>query len=185
MIFFIDTTTNKIRLALLNNSHELIDKFEKETNKNMTDLLVEVIQSFLNKNNVKELSMIDKIYVVNGPGSFTSIKLSSIIANLIKNFYSKIRLYYIDSCSIQRAKERCICVVDARGNKYYAKLFLKQKESKIIIADKNELEFFSKKFKIEIVNSISKYDIVNSIKFNLNNFKETKKISPNYVKKAV
>lgn len=187
MIFYIDASYSNINLALFD-KNELISSKTIATNRNMSEIFVNEIKIFLKEINIDNNnfnSYINEIYLVNGPGSFTSIKLQSVFVNLIKSFFSEIQLYTIDSCTIQRTLDRCICVVDSRGNKMYAKIFLGNKKSKIIIANISDLNDFSKKYNIPLINTINNYDISCCFIANKDDFKNVDRIVPNYVKKAV
>lgn len=187
MIFFIDTSYSNINLALFKDNG-IISSKRIHTNRNMTEILIDEIKVFLYENKISNIDIPNKIksiYIVSGPGSFTSIKLESVFVNLLKCFFEKINIFSIDSCSIQRDKERCICVVDSRGNKSYAKLFLKKIESKIIIINNDNLKLFSEKYKIPIIDSINDYNIQECFIKNKDHFKKVERVIPNYVKKAI
>lgn len=79
MKLFIDTTQNFCNLALINNKNQILDTYQELTNNNMTDIVVEKINYMLNKNKITK-SMIDSIYLLIGPGSFTGCRVGYIIA---------------------------------------------------------------------------------------------------------
>jgi tRNA threonylcarbamoyl adenosine modification protein YeaZ len=75
---FIDTTQAYCNLAILNND-KIVKKFKTKTNNNLTDIVVEHIENLLQKTKVTH-KQIEKILLVVGPGSFTGVRIGSLIA---------------------------------------------------------------------------------------------------------
>ncbi len=71
-IFFLDTSSFFINLALV--SGEQIIYHQEANNQQLSEKIMPLIMDFFQKNQVQP-SEIDKIYVTNGPGSFTGIRL--------------------------------------------------------------------------------------------------------------
>lgn len=80
MDLIIDCSLNYLEIGLINNKN-IVDTFFVIQNKNLTKILIPSINDFLNKNNIDKFS-IKNLYIINGPGSFTSIKLIAILANV-------------------------------------------------------------------------------------------------------
>ena len=80
MKLLIDGSLNYLELLLINENNKVARSFFVLQNKNLTDILVNSVDEFLQKNNVHK-NMIHELLIVNGPGSFTSIKLVSVFAN--------------------------------------------------------------------------------------------------------
>jgi tRNA A37 threonylcarbamoyladenosine modification protein TsaB len=58
---------------------KIYDKFSIETNNNLTDIVVELIEKLLKKNKIRK-SDIKAIYLTLGPGSFTGVRVGTLIA---------------------------------------------------------------------------------------------------------
>jgi tRNA threonylcarbamoyl adenosine modification protein YeaZ len=78
MNLFIDTTQKTCNLCLFEKT-KIYDKFSIETNNNLTDIVVELIEKLLKKNKIKR-SDIKVIYLTVGPGSFTGVRVGTLIA---------------------------------------------------------------------------------------------------------
>lgn len=78
---FIDTCTKYLILALYKNN-EIIEYFQMEADNNLSVLLLPKIDELLKKSNL-EIKDVDKIYVSNGPGSFTGIRIGVTTAKTI------------------------------------------------------------------------------------------------------
>lgn len=76
---FIDTSTNHLRLALLQN-HDIIEKFVLLERDHSKHTMQEIEQLFLSAK--LEPNDIDTIYVINGPGSFTGLRIGVTIAKV-------------------------------------------------------------------------------------------------------
>jgi tRNA threonylcarbamoyl adenosine modification protein YeaZ len=75
---FIDTTQNYCNLAILKNE-QIIAKHSIKTHNNLTDIVVEHIDSLISTAKLKQKD-INKVLVVVGPGSFTGVRVGTIIA---------------------------------------------------------------------------------------------------------
>lgn len=75
---FIDTTSKNLIVAVLDNS-TLLSFFNEKIDKDMSVKTLPIIKSLLDENNLKP-NDIDTIYAVNGPGSFTGIRVGLTIA---------------------------------------------------------------------------------------------------------
>ena len=81
MILYIDTSSNYLHSALLK-ENKLLDKISKNFNKDLSKYALSCIDKML-KNNNCTIDNIDKIIVINGPGSFTGIRIGLTIAKTI------------------------------------------------------------------------------------------------------
>ena len=74
----IDTTTSNITVSILDNL-EILSEYHNFIDSDIASKIVPIIDETLKKCRLK-LKNIDKIYVVNGPGSFTGIRVGVTIA---------------------------------------------------------------------------------------------------------
>ena len=166
MKLVVDTTNNYLILGLVDGSN-IVDFFKKELKRELTEKFHTLLNDFLLKNKI-ELNNIKEIMVVNGPGSFTGIKIGLNFANTLKVLNKNIKLYQIDSLSFLQKKQNDTTSIDAKGGFVYTK-----KNKKIILVKRNNIEITSYK-------SIDKDNLI----FNLNKFKLTKKLNANYIKRG-
>ncbi|MDR2823179.1 MAG: tRNA (adenosine(37)-N6)-threonylcarbamoyltransferase complex dimerization subunit type 1 TsaB, partial [Mycoplasmataceae bacterium] len=124
---FIDTTQSTCYLAILRDD-KIIGKFQTPTHNNLTDIAVEHIDALLKKHKVNR-NDIKKIYVINGPGSFTGVRVSTLIAKTFAIVNNAI-LYSLDALTFQLPLPSGISLLDARGGHQYVMV---KKDRKILV----------------------------------------------------
>ncbi len=97
MKLLIDGSLNYLELLLIDVNNKIVSTFFIMQNKNLTDILVDSVDQFLQKNMITK-NMISELLIINGPGSFTSIKLVSIFANTWKQFFPTVVLKQLNTC---------------------------------------------------------------------------------------
>ena len=75
---FIDTASSRIILAILENDKIVYEK-NVENDMNLSTRIFPLIDEMFQKTNIQP-SDVDRIYVVNGPGSFTGVRIGVTIA---------------------------------------------------------------------------------------------------------
>ena len=78
---FIDTHDKDINIVLYKDG-EILDKNIKESERHHSDFIMPMIKEILDRNNIT-VHDINEIYVVNGPGSFTGVRLGVTIAKTL------------------------------------------------------------------------------------------------------
>ena len=78
---FIDTALSYIRVALFKDN-KLIDSINEKCEKNMSALFDSKVNELFKKNNL-ELTEVNKIYTVTGPGSFTGIRVGMTFSKVL------------------------------------------------------------------------------------------------------
>jgi tRNA threonylcarbamoyl adenosine modification protein YeaZ len=176
MNLFIDCTQKNFYLCLFNK--EILDSKITPTNNNLTDISINIINSFFKKNNIKNKD-IKNIYLVVGPGSFTGVRVGCIIANLFKDLL-KTNIYTISSLKIQMDEKVKYSIIDAKSNKKY---FLVRNGKEKILENK-VIEKIINKSK-DVVCEYEHVDIFKNLLLNIKKFKRVKCAKPLYLKKAV
>ena len=92
-ILFIDTSSFFVNIAITNGDRILI-KIQKEIKSDMSSIILPIIRDSFNSVDF-ELKDLDKIFVVNGPGSFTGIRVGVSIAKTIAWGFKKRYNYLI------------------------------------------------------------------------------------------
>lgn len=178
---FIDASLNYLDLIYIKD--EQIISFKKiKQEKNLTKILNPSIMDFLKENNLS-MKDINEIYTVNGPGSFTSIKLTAILINLWKYYYD-VDLYIINTC-LWNTLDDDLIAIDAKSQLFY--IFKDNKENML------NVQLLNKQEVLELANNINKKikwevnenQLVEKWNKNKNNFIKVESIVPNYVKSAI
>lgn len=78
---FIDTALSYIRVALFKDN-KLIDSINEKCEKNMSSLFDSKVDELFKRNNL-ELTEVNKIYTVTGPGSFTGIRVGMTFSKVL------------------------------------------------------------------------------------------------------
>ena len=121
---FIDTCTKYLILALYKDN-DIIEYFQMEADNNLSVLLLPKIDELLKKSNL-EIKDVDKIYVSNGPGSFTGIRIGVTTAKTIAyglnkeiNTVSELEVL----ASVDTNKKYIVPLIDARRNYVYTGMY--------------------------------------------------------------
>jgi tRNA threonylcarbamoyl adenosine modification protein YeaZ len=112
---FLDTHLNDILVFILKDG-KVVDKREVINKKNNSEYMFPVIKELL------DTTKIDEIIVVNGPGSFTSVRLGVTIAKTLA-YTLKIPIKTITSLEILAISSENLNVGISDGNGYYLATF--------------------------------------------------------------
>jgi tRNA threonylcarbamoyl adenosine modification protein YeaZ len=176
IILFIDTHDSLITIALKNNDKLYVKTKESEYSHSI--FTMPMIKELFEENSLN-ISDLKKIIVINGPGSFTGIRIGVSIAktiayalNICINTISSLTAYLISS----NLNENKMCIIeDNKG--YYVSAF--DKDNKVIISEEYVEELNSKYTIIE-----NKLKIDKIIEFCENMpCEEVHKVKARYVKK--
>ena len=164
---FIDTSSSDVSIALIKDNIILSKIVECIPNKHSV-YTVSYIDKVLKKAN-KDVSDVQRIMVVNGPGSFTGVRIGVTIAKVYA-YLEKIDIICVSSLkmrAISRNEDCVLSLIDAHHNHYYMGLY-----------DKNKDEVIKEGFyeKEDVLKVIDKYSpkIVSDIDIKIDNIEVNK-----------
>ncbi len=161
---FIDTSSEDVSIAIVRDDKIIASRINNIPGKHSiyaTSYLDEVIKEAKIDN-----KDIDNIMVVNGPGSFTGLRIGVAIAKVFAYLLKKgvICISSLKMMALSIKHDYCLTLLDARNNNYYMALY-----------DKNNKEVIKPVFSNvdEVLELINKYSplIVSNKEFEINSFK--------------
>lgn len=163
---FIDTSLSDVSIALVKDN-KVISEIKNSTPGEHSVYVTKYIDDVLKECNLSPKD-VDEIIVVNGPGSFTGIRIGVTIAKIFA-YLQKIRIVSITSLqarAIGNNSEYILSTIDAKHNNYYIGLYDKD-YNKIIEKFSNitEIEELKAKYSPLIVNSSNPYYIEEIINY--------------------
>lgn len=186
---FIDTSSFNITVAIIEDNNILAKYYDRVLD-DMASKIFPIIDELFSKVNF-EIKDINKIYVVNGPGSFTGVRIGVTIAKVLAS-QLKIDIYPVSSLELMASGTNgtCLALIDARRGFVYAGAY--DSNLNLILEDKyislNDID--TEKY-TEVV---SYDDIANAVKPNpdiikiVNKYKDKTMnphmVNPNYLKKT-
>ncbi|MBR6690378.1 MAG: tRNA (adenosine(37)-N6)-threonylcarbamoyltransferase complex dimerization subunit type 1 TsaB [Bacilli bacterium] len=120
----IDTTTSNITLSIIKDD-KILYKYQENILSDMSSKVLPIIDNGLTELELK-LEDIDKIFIVNGPGSFTGIRVGVTVAKTIawalkKNIIPLSSLELMATTSTN--KKYIVPMIDARRNNVFAGIY--------------------------------------------------------------
>ena len=118
----LDTSNRTLGVALVSRNR-IVDSISFEAFRKQSELLIPEIKKLLTRNDL-ELSVIRKIYVSNGPGSYTGIRMSLAVAKTLA-FANEVKIYLVSSLLAQVGYTELptVSIIDARANRVYFGFF--------------------------------------------------------------
>lgn len=124
MVLYIDTTSSYLYAAIEKNN-EIIDQVKEELEHNLSEKALPKIVEMFNRNDIQP-KLIEKIIVVNGPGSFTGIRIGVTIAKVYA-WSQNIPITEILSLQAMNLSSNSNCyhvpVINARREKVFAAIY--------------------------------------------------------------
>lgn len=124
-ILYIDTTTSYLYAGIVE-ENKLVAEIKENLGKNLSVYALKKISELLENINLKP-DDIDKIMIVNGPGSFTGIRVGVTIAKTIAYTLNKeiVTISSIEAMTLSSKKETCfkIPLIDARRGYVYSGIY--------------------------------------------------------------
>ncbi len=187
---FIDTSSEDVSIAIVRDN-ELLASISKtipgEHSIYATSYLDEVIkEAGINNKDI------DKVMAVNGPGSFTGLRIGLTIAKVFAFLLGKevICISSLKMRSLSIEHDYCLSLMDARNNNYYLALYDKENKEVVnpvfsnidevlaLIEKYNPLCIGDKEFKINDINvDKQELDIIKIVNY----YKNEKSINPHLV----
>ena len=125
MILYLDTSSSYLYSALFNDD-KIIDSLNLNLSKDLSSKALSLINEMLKKNNVF-FNDLKKIIVVNGPGSFTGVRVGLTISKVLA-WSLDIPIITISSLEAMALSSNLkegyvVPMIDARRNYYYSGIF--------------------------------------------------------------
>ncbi len=197
MSLFLDTSSSFLTIGLLKDE-KLIDSIDRRSHNDLSTYTVNDINELLLKNGVKPKD-IEKIYCINGPGSFTGIRIGVTIAKTFA-WLNNIKVYPISSLyamSCTASKDLiAVPIIDARRGYVYAGIY---KNKEVILNDcyiklddlikkANEIDGIKVYISNDTFDNLSVLEYIPSINNVVDNLKndsvDANLFVPNYLKKT-
>ena len=123
-ILYIDTTTTYLYTGVVEDNI-LLKEIKEEYKKDLSSVALKEISGMLDSLNL-EIKDIDKIMVVNGPGSFTGIRIGVTIAKTLGYILNKdiITISSLEAMALSSNKDNIIVpIIDARRGFVYGSIY--------------------------------------------------------------
>ena len=163
---FIDTSLSDVSIALLKNE-KILSIIHNNIPGEHSIYVTKYIEDILKDNNISPKE-VNELVVVNGPGSFTGIRIGVTIAKMFA-YLLNIRIVTITSLKariIGRNSEYLLSTIDAKHDNYYVGLYDKE-YNKLLEAfiPKEKMNNLIEKYKPLIVTEKDAYNIEEIIKY--------------------
>lgn len=178
-ILFIDTHDKYIKVALIKD--DIVKFKKKESDKSHSTFLVSMIEEIMKENDVT-FDDINGIIAINGPGSFTGIRIGLSAAKVL-SYVKNIPIYIISSLtsilvSDKSSINKMAVIPDNKG--FYISAFDKNNNTIIKEQYVKSIDEYKNKYKLLYSDT---FNIINITKYALKNGKENVfKVKANYVK---
>lgn len=163
---FIDTSLEDVSIALVKDGKELSQIHEYIPGKHSI-YVTQYISDILKNNNLSPKD-VDEIIVVNGPGSFTGIRIGVTIAKMFA-YIEKIRIVAVSSLKARvlgHKGEYLLTTIDAKHNNYYVGVYDKDYntiEEKFVT--KEEVEKLKEKYQAKVIKQDTPYQVEDIIAY--------------------
>lgn len=175
---FIDTSLSDVFISLLKDER-VLSTIHNNIPGEHSIYVTKYIEDILKSNNILP-KQVNEIVVVNGPGSFTGIRIGVTIAKMFA-YILKIRIVAITSLKarvIGKSGEYLLSTINAKHNNYYVGLYDKNYNNILEeFLPKDEVDNIIKKYNPLVITEEENYDIEEIIKY----IKRFESINPHVV----
>lgn len=181
---FIDTSLSDVSIALLKDS-KILSSINNNIPGEHSIYVTKYIEKILKDNKVLSKD-VNEIIVVNGPGSFTGIRIGVTIAKMFA-YLLNIRIVSISSLKsriIGRNSNYLLSIIDAKHGNYYVGLYDKDyNKIKEEFMPKEKMQNLIRSYSPLVVSEEDKYDIEEIVKYTKNLESENvHSVNPIYLK---
>lgn len=181
---FIDTSLKDVSIALVKDN-KLVSNIKNNVPNNHSVYVTKYIEDILKENNLKP-NEIQEIVVVNGPGSFTGIRIGVTVAKIYA-YLLGIKIKTITSLKARSLScncKYCLSVIDAKHGNYYIGLY-DDNHNTILeeFNNSNRISELKEKYNPVIIDENSDYDIEKIISYSKNiEYTNPHAVNPFYLK---
>ena len=181
---FIDTSLSDVSIALLKDE-KILSLINNNIPGEHSIYVTKYIEDILKENSIIPKD-VNEVIVVNGPGSFTGIRIGVTIAKMF-SYLLNIRIISISSLKariIGKSGDYLLSTIDAKHNNYYVGLYDKKyNKIKEEFMPKEKLQAIIKEYNPLIVTEKDNYNIEEIIKYTRNMESENPhSVNPIYLK---
>lgn len=163
---FIDTSLADVSIALLKDN-KILSTIHNNIPGEHSIYVTKYIEEILNNNKVSPKE-VDEIIIINGPGSFTGIRIGVTIAKIFA-YIEKIRIVSMTSLKarvIGKKGEYLLSTIDAKHNNYYIGLYDKEYNKITEEFNSNEkLKELISKYNPKLIEETEEYNIEEIIRY--------------------
>lgn len=131
----IDTSSSYVTVSIINDN-TIVHEFKKKIDNDIASKIMSIINMELTESNI-DVKDIEKIFVVNGPGSFTGVRIGVTIAKTMA-WGLNIKVVPISSLELMATttstKKFIVPLIDARRGNVYAGVY--DKDLNVVLDDK-------------------------------------------------
>ena len=122
MKLFIDTTSDWLLLIILNSSNRVVYSQKLNHARAHTDLTIPTIQTALKKVD-KKLADVQAVYLLDGPGLYTGIRVAVTFAKTLALINSQVCLYKLNSLLFQAGRDNAVVMRVADRTNFYLAVY--------------------------------------------------------------
>ena len=131
----IDTSSSYVTVSIINDN-TIVHEFKKKIDNDIASKIMSIINMELTESNIN-IKELEKIFVVNGPGSFTGVRIGVTIAKTMA-WGLNIRVVPLSSLELMATttstKKFIVPLIDARRGNVYAGVY--DKDLNVVLDDK-------------------------------------------------
>lgn len=177
----VDACIDYLEIAIIRND-KIIDSYFEIQNKNLNKILNPSIANIIERNHFKKEDL-ENIYIINGPGSFTSVKSVVLFANTFKKVFHNTNLFYLNSNQWNVTQENEIVFIDAKTNLFY--IGSNNFEKPFLIKKEEISKINNNKYTLYFYELENRKPLISKWNFNKEKFQQTNFIRPLYIKEPI